>query len=356
MISIGSKTIAQGARPFIIAEVAQAHDGSLGMAHAYIDLAARVGADAVKFQTHIAAAESTQDEQFRIKFSKQDETRYDYWRRMEFTAEQWAGLAAHAADKNIVFLSSAFSIDAVELLKKIGMPAWKIGSGEFRSTEMMQVMAATGAPILLSTGMSHYDEIARGVSWFRAHNTPFALFQCTSKYPTPLEEVGLNVIDRLHNDHNCPVGLSDHTGTVFPSLAAMARGAAMIEVHITFDRGMFGPDVPASLIPAEMELLCRARDAFSIMDANPVDKDDMAAKMKTMRGLFTKSIAPVRDLPSGTTLTADMLVPRKPGTGIPYSEKDRLVGKCLRQDVRADRIIKWDDIENADDIRKTIGV
>lgn len=344
MIEIAGRSIAQSSRPFIIAEIAQAHDGSLGMAHAYIDAAAGAGADAVKFQTHIAAAESTLDEPFRVKFSRQDDTRYDYWRRMEFTAEQWAGLAAHAAEKGIVFLSSAFSVEAVHLLEKIGMPAWKIGSGEFRSRELMTAMTSTGKPLLLSTGMSRYEEIAAACAWFREQKTPFALFQCTSQYPTKLEDVGLNVIGDLHGRHGCPVGLSDHSGTIWPSLAAMARGAAMIEIRMTFDRGMFGPDVPASVTIPELTQLCTARDAFARMDAHPVNKDEMADRMATMRDLFTKSLAPVRALPAGTVLTADMLTAKKPGTGIPYADKDKILGARLVRDVVPERILNWADI------------
>jgi N,N'-diacetyllegionaminate synthase len=124
-------------RCLIIGEVALTHDGSLGLAHAFVDAIAAAGADAVKFQTHIAAAESTPSEPFRVKFSRQDETRYDYWKRMEFTEEQWRGLAHHARDRGIVFLSSPFSVQAIELLDRIGMPLWKIASGETSNTMLL---------------------------------------------------------------------------------------------------------------------------------------------------------------------------------------------------------------------------
>jgi N,N'-diacetyllegionaminate synthase len=345
MFKIGPSEISQGGRPFIIAEIGQAHDGSLGLAHAYIDLAARCGADAVKFQTHIASAESTKDEPFRVKFSKQDATRYDYWKRMEFTPEQWAGLSEHAKEKKIVFLSSAFSVEAVELLKQIGMGAWKIGSGEFRSMELMAVMAETGKPILLSTGMSRYEEIDAAVQWFQKKSLPFGLFQCTSMYPTALENVGLNVIGELNTTYNCPVGLSDHSGVVHPSIIAMSRGAAMIEVHITFDKGMFGPDVPASLTPEQLTLVCQSRDALVTMDSHPVNKDDMANRMATMRDLFTKSIALAGNMSAGTVLEESMIVARKPGTGIPFIDKQKYIGRVLKNDVAADRLLRLEDLE-----------
>jgi N,N'-diacetyllegionaminate synthase len=128
----------------IIAEVAQAHDGSLGMAHAFIDAAAAAGVDAIKFQTHIAAEESTAAEPWRVKFSKQDATRFDYWKRMEFAPEQWAGLKQHAEEKGLMFLSSAFSHAAVDLLRKLGMPAWKVASGELTNLPLIAHMAKDG--------------------------------------------------------------------------------------------------------------------------------------------------------------------------------------------------------------------
>ena len=344
-IQIGERSVGNGAPALLIAEVGQAHDGSLGTAHAFIDASAAAGADAIKFQTHIAAAESTLDEEFRVKFSKQDATRYDYWQRMEFTPEQWAGLSEHAAEKGLIFLSSAFSVQAVELLDALGHPAWKIGSGEYKSADLMGAMAATGKPILLSTGMSRWSEIADSAAGIRALGVDLALFQCTSRYPTPLDAVGLNVIDKVRDDHGCPVGLSDHSGSPFPALAALARGVDMIEVHVTFSKGQFGPDVPASLTFEEFRQVADARAAFAEMDANPVDKDVVADEMETMRGLFTKSLAPTRALTKGTVLTADMLTAKKPGTGIAATSLNEFIGRSLARDVVPNRLLRLEDLQ-----------
>ena len=345
LIDIAGRAIGPGQPAFVIAEVAQSHDGSLGMAHAFIDTAAESGADAIKFQTHIAAAESTLDEEFRVKFSRQDESRFDYWRRMEFSPAQWAGLATHAAEQGIVFLSSAFSVAAVELLRELGLAAWKVGSGEYRSQDLWQAMAANGAPILLSTGMSEWREIEAAVERVGELGVPLALFQCTSRYPTKLAEVGLNVIDELRR-FGCPVGLSDHSGSVHPSLAALARGADLIEVHLTLDHRLFGPDVPVSLTPPELALICEARDAIMTMEKNPVDKDAMAAELAEMRGLFSKSLAPLRPLSAGTLLTADMLTAKKPGTGIPVTELDTVVGRRLSVHVGPERLLRREDLDD----------
>jgi len=344
-VPLGDRQVGPGLPPFIIAEVAQAHDGSLGTAHAYVDAVADAGAHAIKFQTHIASEESTYDEPFRVRFSEQDETRYDYWKRMEFTPGQWKGLAEHARTRGLAFLSSPFSEAAVEMLRDLGVPAWKIGSGEFGTRGLLEAMGKGGGTILLSTGMSRMDEIARGVEIIRSMGMPLVLFQCTSRYPTPLESVGINVLKELKGRFHCPVGLSDHSGSVFPGLKAMALGADLLEVHVTMDRRLFGPDVKASVTVDELAFLAEAGKAFFTMDMNPVDKDGAADALQEMRRMFSKSIALRRPLSSGTVLTRDMLTLKKPGTGIPEHEMDRLVGRTLKRAVPADRLLSWEDVE-----------
>jgi N,N'-diacetyllegionaminate synthase len=342
---IGNKLIDGRKQTFVIAEVAQAHDGSLGMAHAYVDAAAAAGADAIKFQTHIAAAESTLDEQFRVPMSGQDATRWHYWKRMEFSPAQWAGLAAHAEQCGLIFLSSPFSIAAVELLAGIGMQAWKVGSGEVFNERLLRAMAAAGGPILLSSGMSTYADIAHAVSAVRAHGAELALFQCASRYPTPLEQVGINVLGELRQRFDCPVGLSDHSGTPYPALAALGLEADLIEVHVIFDRGMYGPDAKSSLTFAELAQVTAANRAFAVMRSHPVEKDAAAAELGDMRRLFSKSVAPIGDLAAGTVLTEDLLTIKKPGTGISADRLTELVGRRLRRAVTGDRMLAWDDID-----------
>ena len=219
-------------RCLIIGEVALTHDGSLGLAHAFVDAIANSGADAVKFQTHIAAAESTPSEPFRVTFSRQDETRYDYWKRMEFTEEQWRGLADHARQRGMLFLSSPFSVQAVELLDRIGMPIWKIASGETSNTMLLDRILGTRKPVLLSTGMSPIEEIDAAVARVRARDVDVGVFQCTTAYPCPAEKVGLNLIPFYRERYGCWVGLSDHSATIYPGLAGAALGMDMLEVHV----------------------------------------------------------------------------------------------------------------------------
>ena len=218
-----SQKLADATQPVIIGEIAQNHDGSLGMAHAYIDALADAGADAVKFQTHIAAAESTLDDQFRINFSYQDATRYEYWRRMEFTRAQWHDLKRHADDRGIGFLSTPFSVAAVELLSQIGVEAWKIGSGDTTADDMIDAILNTQKPLIISSGMSTWAELDALIARVRRTDVPMALLQCTSQYPTPFEQVGLNTMPIMQDRYGCRVGLSDHSGSPSPSLAAIAR-------------------------------------------------------------------------------------------------------------------------------------
>src|SRR5688572_4142551 len=169
-------------RCLVIGEVAMSHDGSVGLAHAFIDAIAGAGADAVKFQTHIAAAESTPLEPFRVAFSRQDSSRYDYWKRMEFSEEEWRGLAKHCHERNVLFISSPFSVEAVDMLERIGQPLWKIASGETSNGQLLDRVLQTGAPVLLSTGLSPLAEIDAAVAKVKAKGVPVGVFQCTTAY------------------------------------------------------------------------------------------------------------------------------------------------------------------------------
>jgi N-acetylneuraminate synthase len=170
------------------------------------------------------------------------------------------------------------------------------------------------------------------------------LLQCTSTYPSPLEDVGLNVMDELRNEYGCPVGLSDHSGSIFPGLAALARGANILEVHVTFHRAMFGPDVNSSVTFDELTMLCRMRDALRTMDSHPVDKDEMADRLPGMREIFGRSLALIRAVPAGTRLTPDILTAKKPGGGIPPEAVGQVTGRRLARDVTPDRILRWSDL------------
>jgi len=328
----------------IIGEVAQAHDGSLGQAHAYIDAIARAGADAVKFQTHIAAAESTPAEPWRVKFSYQDATRYEYWKRMEFTEPQWLELKRHADERKLLFLSSPFSLEAVELLARIGVSAWKVASGEISNGPMLGRMLATGRPIILSSGMSPLDELDVAARRVSEAGNDLTILQCASIYPTPPEKLGLNLLSELRARYGCKVGLSDHSGTVFAGLAAAALGADMIEVHVTFSRESFGPDAPASLTTSELRQLVEGTRFIRTALDHPVNKDQMAGELAPLRNLFTKSIATLVDMPAGTLLNDQNIGLRKPGTGMPASRLAQVLGRKLRRALPAGTLLADEDL------------
>jgi N,N'-diacetyllegionaminate synthase len=344
LLRLGSQPGGFGYPCFIVAEVAQGHDGSLGMAHAYIDAVANAGADAVKFQTHLAAAESTPAEPWRVKFSPQDASRYEYWKRMEFTEEQWHALKKHADERGLKFLSSPFAVEAVELLMRVGVAAWKVASGEVSNLPMLECMAATGLPIILSSGMSPISELDTAVKLVQAHRTPLCVLQCTSAYPCPAEKIGLNLIPFFRERYACGVGLSDHSGTIYAGLAAATLGIDVLEVHVTFSREMFGPDVPASITTAEFRQLVEGIRFIERMRANPIDKDAMAAELAPIRNLFMKSIVARLDLPAGTILREEHLILKKPGTGLPASRLQEVMNRRLKRAVTADTLLSEDDL------------
>lgn len=329
----------------MIGEVALTHDGSIGLAHAFIDAIATAGADAVKFQTHIAAAESTPAEPFRVNFSRQDASRYAYWKRMEFTEEQWRGLAEHCHERNMVFISSPFSIDAADMLERIGQPLWKIPSGETSNAQLLDRVLRTGAPVLLSTGMSPLAEIDAAVAAVKSRGVPVGVMQCTTAYPCPPERIGLNLIPYFRERYGCWIGLSDHSATIYAGLAAATYGADLLEVHVTLSREMFGPDVVASVTTSELRQLVEGVRFIERMRANPVDKDASALETAPLRRLFTRSLVARQALPVGTVLTREHLAVKKPGTGLAPDRLDEVVGRRLRRSVEADQVLAAEDIE-----------
>lgn len=315
---------------FIIAEIAQAHEGSLGIAHSYIDALAKAGVDAVKFQTHIAEAESSSEEQFRVKFSYEDNTRFDYWKRMEFTPEQWAGLKQHCDDKGVEFISSPFSVAAVELLKKIGVKRYKIGSGELTNYLMLEAIAKTGQPIILSSGMSDWNELDDTIAFLQPFGNPLSILQCTTAYPTQPEQWGLGVMAEMKERYNIPVGFSDHSADVYACLAATTLGAEILEFHAVFDKEMFGPDAKASLTIAQTETLVKGVRQINAALHAPHHKHD-SSHFSELKTLFGKSLAVNKVLPAGHIISISDLESKKPGNmGIPARNYQSVIGKKLR--------------------------
>ena len=327
----------------IIAEIAQAHDGSLGMVHAYIDAVAKTGCNAIKFQTHIAVAESSIHEPFRVKFSKQDNTRMEYWERMEFSLEQWKEIKSHCDEVGLEFMSSPFSNTAVDLLEEVGVKRYKVGSGEVNNFVLLQKIAQTGKPVILSSGMSSFEELDATVQFLRDRDVDFSILQCTTSYPTSPEQYGLNVIRELKERYDVPIGFSDHSAGIEGCIAATSLGAEILEFHVVFDKEMFGPDAKSSLTMEETKTVVQAVTNISIALNNPINKNDNTQFSK-LKSIFEKSLAVNKSLPKGHVITFSDLETKKPkGFGILASEYESVIGKPITKNLN-----KWDFLTKED--------
>ena len=318
---------------FVVAEAGMTHDGSLGTAIRMAEAAADVGADAVKFQLHDADAETVRDAPPPPYFT--GEPRWEYFRRTAFTDEQWRRLRDACAAAGVEFLCSAFSLEAVDRLERLGVARYKIGSGEVTNLELVRRVAATGKPVLLTSGMSTWSELDAAVA---AAGPDVTVLQCTSAYPTPPERVGLNVLEQLRERYGKPVGLSDHTLGNYAAFAAVALGATVVEKHFTLSREMYGPDARFATEPAEFADLVRGIRAIETMLAHPVDKDDLEG-LHEMKRVFEKSVVTVAEIPAGSRIERSMLAAKKPGTGIPAARLDEIVGRTAKVDLAADTVV-----------------
>lgn len=331
-------------RTFLVAEIGQAHDGSVGILHSLVEAAATAGVDAVKFQVHIASAESSLLEPFRVQFSHVDATRFDYWKRMELSLEQWAKLKAHCQQLGVEFLATPFSNAAVDLLERLEVERYKVGSGDIANPLLLEKLAQTGKEVILSTGLGTLEDVDSAVALLRGRGSPYALLQCTTKYPTAAADVGLEWLGRLRERYKCPVGLSDHSGTIYAGLGAAALGAVSVETHVTFDRRMFGPDAGASLtidnlarLVEGVRFLEQARGLGASKEANP-DK-------RNLMRMFGKALAVNRSMSAGEEVRFEDLEGKKPAdAGVPTSDIRNVVGRKLLRDKKQWDFLQQDDL------------
>ena len=320
--------------PYIIAEIGQAHEGSLGILHSYIDALAPTGVDAVKFQMHIAEAESSEHEPFRIKFSLEDGTRFDYWKRMGFSLEQWKGIKQHCDAIGLDFICSPFSNLAVDWLEELGVEQYKIGSGEVNNFLILEKIAQTAKPVILSSGMSSYEELDKTVAFLKERKVKFSILQCTTAYPTQPEQYGFNVIHELKKRYNVPIGFSDHSAKIETVIAATALGASVLEFHVVFDRQLFGPDSKSSLTISETKDLVLAVRNIATAVSNPINKNNIET-FSSLKQIFEKSLAVNKDLPKNHILTFEDLEAKKPkGFGIEALRFQEIIGKSLNKDLK----------------------
>lgn len=328
----------------LIAEIAQAHDGSLGILHSYIDAVASTGVDAIKFQTHIAEAESSSFEPFRVKFSYVDHTRFDYWKRMSFTKEQWIEIKAHCEQVGLEFMTSPFSNVAVDLLEEIGIKRYKVGSGEVTNFLLLEKICKTGKHIIISSGMSSFDELDKVIEFISSKGNELSILQCTTSYPTPYDKLGLNVIPEMKKRYpGYKIGLSEHTGEIFAGISAVALGAEILEFHAVFDRRMFGPDAASSLEIDEIKQLVKGVRNLENALSNPVNKNNIES-FNDVKNMFEKSLSVNKSLSVGHILTFEDLESKKPkGKGIPASDFISVLGKSLKNNLQ-----QWDFLTSND--------
>ena len=323
----------------VVAEIGNNHDGSVHLAERLIAAAAEAGADAVKFQTHIAEAEMLPSTPTPPHF---DEPRYAFTQRMELSLDDHRRLQAFAAERGILFFSSPFSVAAVELLEQIDVPAYKIASGEVTNPPLLEAVAATGKPVLLSTGMSGLEEIERAVAQL-GRAVPLVLMQCTSAYPCPPERVDLRAMVALGEHFSVPVGLSDHTADIYTSIAAVALGAVAVEKHFTLSKRLYGPDHHASLEPEELRRLVEGvRQVTAALGSSDKVQDP---SLDPVRATFEKSIVTAAAIPSGTVLEAAMLTTKRPGDGLPAVRLGEIVGRRATRDLAENELLRVGDVE-----------
>ena len=325
-----------------IAEIGQAHNGSYEKLLEYIDAVAQTGVSAIKFQTHIAEAESSIHEPFRVKFSD-DATRYDYWKRMEFSQEQWIEIGKKCKTLGLIFISSPFSNKAVDVLEKAGVEQYKVGSGEVNNFLLLKKIVQTGKPIIISSGMSSFEELDATVTFLKEQNASFSILQCTTSYPTKPQQFGLNVIQELKDRYQVQVGFSDHSAEIATGVAAVALGAEILEFHVVFSKSDFGPDVTSSLTIEETKELVHSIKNISEAMKNPIDKSDNTAFVE-LKNIFEKSLAVNKDLDQGHVLSFDDLEAKKPkGFGLDATKFESVIGKPLARDMS-----QWDFLNEED--------
>lgn len=341
---IDGREVGGGAETYVIAEVGANHNRDLALARELIDVAADAGADAVKFQTYSGARiYSSKTPRFEYLKSISDKTPADLLEEISLPREWQPDLAAHARERGIQFFSSPFDHEAVDELEQVGVPVFKIASFEIGDLPLIRRVAATGKPMIISTGMATMDEIDEAVTAAReAGAEEIGLMQCTSVYPAPAERANLAAMETMREEFGVPVGLSDHTEGIAVAIAAAALGAAFVEKHYTLDRAMKGPDHPFAIEPDELRsMVAGIREARAAI-GDGLKQGPSPEEAGEMYTLGRRSIIVVGDHPAGTVLSREMLTVKRPGFGIAPKELDRVVGRTLKEAVTDDDILTWE--------------
>lgn len=344
-IVIGGRQIGKNQPAFIVAEAGVNHNGDIKLAKYLIDVAAKSGADAVKFQTYKTEELVTMNAP-QPKYQKRNSraaNQFEMLQRLELSESEFRELFNYCDRKKILFLATPFDYQSLLFLDRLGVPAFKVSSGDLTNLPFLAKVAGCGKPTILSTGMSDLLEIKAAVrAFFAAGNKKLILMHCTSCYPTEYADVNLRAMAVIRQTFDLPVGYSDHTIGAEVAIAAVALGACVIEKHFTLDKNLPGPDHKASNEPEEFERLVRSIKNLerSLGDGiKTVRKCELGVKLSAR-----KSVVVLHDLPKGTNLKAEMLAIKRPGNGIEPKYFSRLIGKCLKQAVKGDTVLTWEKL------------
>lgn len=332
---------------FVIAEAGVNHNGELGLAKKLVDVSVAAGADAVKFQTFSAervASSTAPKAQYQRETTAQHESQLSMLRRLELSANEHRQLQAYCRRQDILFMSTPFDRASADLLDELGVPLFKIGSGEVTNKPFLQHVARKSKPILLSTGMCYLSEVDEAVRLIQTEsNQRLVLLHCVSSYPADPADANLRAMRTLATAFHVPVGYSDHTPGVEVALAAVALGACVIEKHITLDKNLEGPDHRASLDPEELKMLIAGIRTVETALGHGVKRP--APGEEENRTVARRSLHAIADIPKGTRLRLDMLDALRPAGGISPTLIDAVIGRTLKRPLRAGEPLFWSDVE-----------
>jgi N-acetylneuraminate synthase/N,N'-diacetyllegionaminate synthase len=338
MFDVDGITIGTGERPMVIAEVGVNAYDDLELAKAFIDAAADSGADAVKFQTHMADEEMAKWEMERIGA----EDVYEVVTRSEWSVGEHEELQAHCTEAGLTFLSTPFSCAGVDLLNDLGVPAIKIGSGELTNFEILERTANTGKPLLVSTGMSDLETIDRTCDFLAERAATFAFLYCVSAYPTAPEDIHLDTIEGLRDRYDVPIGFSDHSTGIEASVLSLGHDVALIEKHFTLDRRLPGPDQAVSIEPEELE---RLTDFVEYSQLAAGEDTSLRDEESAIKEWARHSVVASTDIAAGDRLSRENVTTKRPGTGIPANEYIELLGRRAARTIERGKVLQKDDID-----------
>ena len=341
IVKIGNKKIGGKNQTYIVAEIGSNHNRDKKIAKKLIDKAAAAGVDAVKFQTFKAEKLYSKKTP---KFSKDTINPFDLIKSIELPRAWHEELYKYATDRDLHFLSSPFDYEAVDLLDEVRVPAFKVASFEIVDLELLKYIAKKKKPIILSTGMANIEEIEEALSAIRSQrNNNIILLHCNSMYPTPVEIVNLNAIETMSKIFEIPIGFSDHTLGIHIPIAAVAKGAKVIEKHFTLDRRMKGPDHHFAIEPDELKQM--VQNIRDVEKAEGTGVKEMAKAEQEMYEKGRRSIIAAQDIPKGTKITRELLIIKRPEFGIKPKFLDNVIGKTAKKNIKSDEWITWDMIQ-----------